>query len=110
MLVKFAEFLCDCDLCESLNLYFEEKIEKSNPGHLAVAFCDNVPRNSILKRTFFDKVWRGYVQSSKAKGDKLVSCVNYLIDKVLERYFSANTGNIADILFRRFNMIKHPIG
>ena len=57
MLVKFAEFLCDCDLCESLNVYFEEKIEKSNPGHFVVAFCDDVPRNSIymskLKERFF---------------------------------------------------------
>ena len=68
MLVKFAEFLCDCDLCESLNVYFEEKIEKSNPGHLVVAFCDNVLRNSIfeitlfLEITFFHKLWRGYVE------------------------------------------------
>ena len=80
MLVKFAEFLCDCDLCESLNVYFEEKIEKFDPGHLVVAFCDNVPRNSVymssLKGHFFHKLWRGYVQSSEAKGGKLVSSVN----------------------------------
>ena len=29
MFVKFAEFLCVCDLCESLTFYFEGIIEGS---------------------------------------------------------------------------------
>ena len=41
----------------------------------------------------------------EAKGGILVLSVNYLIDKVLERYFSANKGNLADMLIRKFNIV-----
>ena len=72
MLVKFAEFLCDCDLCESLNVYFEEKIEKFDPGHLVVAFCDNVPRNSVymssLKGHFFINCGEATCSHQRLKG------------------------------------------
>ena len=67
MLVKFTEFLCDCDLCESLNVYFEEKIEKSNPGHLVVAFCDNVPRNSIYMSNLKERFLAKQASHSKAR-------------------------------------------